>query len=233
MTKSCTSVPLSRAPGGAPDDHCAPDAAQFLQSPPRCADAGRSEHPIRHPVPAGTRASVNDPTSLHRLSAAIDRLSAHAGDWSTQRLLDEGLDLVRDAAWADWCALLRIDGDRVVTVHGRPVDAVAPTGPFRPEVPVDWFPWGLAPVRADRFLLVDDARLLPVSPEDEGSLDDHGVRSCLHLPIRERGATVGALHVLWSEPRLAWDDDRGRLLRSLGRFLLTCQPADPLVVDPR
>jgi GAF domain-containing protein len=187
---------------------------------------------MEHRTSGRTRAVVNDPTSLHRLSAAIDRLGAHAGDWSTHRLLDEGLDLVRDASWADSCALLRIDADTVVTVHGRPVDAVAATGPVSPAVPVDWFPWGLAPVRADRFLLVDDARLLPVSPEGGSSLADHDVRSCLHLPIRERGATVGALHVLWSEPRLAWDDDRGRLLRSLGRFLLTCRAADP-VADPR
>ena len=170
--------------------------------------------------------------SLHRLSAAIDRLTAHAGDWSTHRLLDEGLDLVRDASWADAGALLRIDADTAATVHGRPVDAVAPGGPVRPEVPVDWFPWGLAPVSPDRFLLVDDARTLPVSPDGDETLGDHGVRSCLHLPIRERGAPVGALHVLWSEPRLAWDDDRGRLLRSLGRFLLTCQPAGPMVGEP-
>jgi GAF domain-containing protein len=157
---------------------------------------------------------------LHALSAAIDRLTEHADDWSVPRLLDEGLDLVRDASWADSCALLRIDGDGVVPVHGRPADAVAPDGPAVPRVPVTWFPWGLAPVQADRFLLVGDARTLPVRPDRPAVLGDSGTRSCLHLPLRERGGTVGALHVFWSEPRLEWDDDRGRLLRSLGQFLL-------------
>jgi len=158
---------------------------------------------------------------LHGLSAAIDRLTEHAADWTTPRLLDEGLDLVRDASWADTCALLRIDGDVVTSVRGRPADAVAPRGPISPAVPTSWFPWGLAPVHADRFLLVDDARTLPVTPEGTTVLGELGTRSCLHLPLRERGATVGAIHVFWSESRLEWDDDRGRLLRSLGQFLLS------------
>ena len=43
------------------------------------------------------------------------------------------------------------------------------------------------------------------------------------VPIyAERGRTGGALQVFWSGPRLEWDDDRGRLLRTLGRFLLSC-----------
>lgn len=170
---------------------------------------------------------MSAPPSLHGLSAAIDRLTDHAGDWTTPRLLDEGLDLVRDASWADACALLRCDGVRVVAVHGRPTDVVGDDGPIAAVVPASWFPWGLAPVRPDRFLLVDDARLLRTSPDDGPTLADVGVRSCLHLPLLERGEPVGALHVFWSEPRLAWDDDRGRLLRSLGRFLLACSVPDP------
>ena len=158
---------------------------------------------------------------LHALSAAIDRLTDHASDWTTPRLLDEGLDLVRDAAWADACALVRSEGDRVVPVHSRPLDATVPGGPVPPAVPDTWFPWGLAPVHADRFLLVDDARTLPATPEGSPTLGELGIRSCLHLPLRTRGAALGALLVFWSEPRLEWDDDRGRLLRSLGQFLLT------------
>ena len=169
---------------------------------------------------------MTNPGSLRNLSAAIDRLTSHAGDWTTPRLLDEGLDLVRDAAWADACALLRVDDDTVVTVHGRPVDAVGPAGIIPSAVPTTWFPWGLPAVRPDRFVLVDDARTLPVSPDDGRTLADLGVRSCLHLPVRERGEPMGALHLFWSEPHLAWDDDRGRLLRSLGRFLLTCSVPD-------
>ena len=164
--------------------------------------------------------------SLHNLSAAIDRLTGNAGGWSTGRLLDEGLDLVRDAAWADACALLHVGDDRAVTVHGRPADVAGPTGIVAPAVPTGWFPWGLAPVHPDRFVLVDDARLLPIAPDDSRTLGDLDVRSCLHLPLQERGRPVRAVHLFWLEPHVAWDDDRGRLLRSLGRFLLSCSVPD-------
>ncbi len=169
---------------------------------------------------------MSAPRSLHALTAAIDRLTGHVDDWTTPRLLDEGLDLVRDASWADACALLRCDGPSILPVHTRPADVVGDEGPIASAVPDSWFPWGLAPVRPDRFLLVDDARPLAIEP-DGRTLGDAGVRSCLHLPLLERGEPVGAIHVFWSEPHLAWDDDRGRLLRSLGRFLLTCSVPDP------
>lgn len=179
---------------------------------------------------------MSAPPSEHALSASVDRLTRHATDWSTRRLMDEGLDLVRDASWADACALLRVDTEQATVLHARPavplpdsspnpdpapavVEAVPPPATT---VPLDWFPWGLAPIQADRFMLIDDARSLRAFPDDAASLGSYGVRSCLHLPLRQRGRTVGALHVFWSEPRLAWDDDRGRLLRTLGRFLLTC-----------
>lgn len=205
-------------------------------------------------------------TDLHRLSASVDRLTAHADNWSTGRLLDEGLDLVRDVSWADSCALLRVSRGRVHVVHARPglpgepamastatagvstaiIDGPADEGgghdapgsaevpipPVDSSVPVAWFPWGLAPIEADRFVLVDDARSLPASPVGPTTLGALGVRSCLHLPLRQRGRTVGAVHLFWNEPRLAWDDDRGRLLRTLGRFLLTCQDPVPTRPDP-
>lgn len=173
-------------------------------------------------------------TDLSGLSASVDRLTRHATDWSTPRLLDEGLDLVRDSSWADSCALLRVGPEAVDVLHSRPSvrrctasqagadrPVAEPSAPVAGGLPVDWFPWGLAPVRADRFMLIDDARSLAVSPHGRATLGSLGVRSCLHLPLLHRERTVGAIHVFWSEPRLAWDDDRGRLLRTLGRFLLS------------
>ena len=175
-------------------------------------------------------APLTDPSGpdLAGLSASIDRLTDHAHDWSTQRLLDEGLDLVRDACWADAAALFRVGARRAAAVHARPSvrsRRTRPGGvcaPVPDSVDTGWFPWGLAPLAADRFVLIDDARALPADPDGARTLGELGVRSCLHLPLRQRGRTVGALQVFWSEPRLAWDDDRGRLLRTLGRFLLTC-----------
>ncbi len=81
-------------------------------------------------------------------------------------------------------------------------------------------PLGLAPLNPQRYLLVEDAAALPSSPDSDQTLGDLGIRSCLHLPILERSAPVGAVHLYWTEPRLNWDDQRGRLLRTLGRFLL-------------
>jgi len=172
-------------------------------------------------------------TDLHRLSASVDRLTAHADNWSTGRLLDEGLDLVRDVSWADSCALLRVSRGRVHVVHARPgLPADSPVPPVDGSVPTGWFPWGLAPIDADRFMLVDDARSLPAGPDGPTTLGELDVRSCLHLPLRQKGRTSGAIHLFWNEPRLAWDDDRGRLLRTLGRFLLTCQDPVPTRPDP-
>jgi len=151
------------------------------------------------------------------LSGAFEHLCEHASEWDTTRVLDEGLDLARDAVWADACVLHRVQGDQMVEVARRPVDH--DDAVHRAE-PLDRFPWDLAPVQAERFLLVSDARMLPVRHGDSTTLGSLGVRSCLHLPILEREAPVGALHLYWSGPRLAWDDDRGRVLRSLGRFLL-------------
>lgn len=150
------------------------------------------------------------------LSAAVERLSSHSSEWSCERVLDEGLDLVRDSTWADGSALHAVCGDRVVELCRRP----ATSWPEPPELPTSWFPWGLAPVNPRRYMLVEDASMLPVRPDSDETLADLGVRSCLHLPIMERQVPVGALHLYWSEPRLNWDDDRGRLLRSLGQFLL-------------
>ncbi len=158
------------------------------------------------------------------LSAAVARLSDHAAEWGTDRVLDEGLDMVRDSTWADIALLHAVERDVVRMVARRPgalgVDQSVPGSDFAEQVAGDWFPWGLAPVRPKRFLLVDDATFLPARPGGP-TVGQLGLRSCLHLPIMERGVPVGALHLYWSEPRLAWDDDHGRLLRTLGRFLLS------------
>lgn len=155
------------------------------------------------------------------LSAAFERLSTHADEWGPERVMCEGLDLARDASWADECHLFAIRDEHAVQVAARPspsADELVET------LPLTWFPWGLAPVNPRRFVLVADAAALPAGPEASATLGDRGVASCLHLPILERQRPVGALLLYWSEPHLAWDDERGRLLRMLGRFLLgRCQ----------
>jgi GAF domain-containing protein len=69
-------------------------------------------------------------------------------------------------------------------------------------------------------VLIGDAALLASAPGAGPTVGELGARSCLHLPILERQRPIGALHLYWAEPHLAWDDRRGRLLRLLGRFLL-------------
>ncbi len=165
------------------------------------------------------RASVSgrSATAPGGLSAAFERLSSHADEWGPERVMCEGLDLARDASWADECHLFAIRDDHAVQVAARP----SPTADqAEPPVPLTWFPWGLAPVNPRRFVLVADAAALPTNPDGLPTLGDRGVASCLHLPILERQRPVGALLLYWSEPHLAWDDERGRLLRLLGRFLL-------------
>jgi GAF domain-containing protein len=161
-------------------------------------------------------------TASSGLSASFERLSLHADEWGPERVMCEGLDLVRDASWADECRLYAIRDDVAVEVAARP----APASPRDAGgVPLDWFPWGLAPVNPRRFVLVADARPLPSSANGDATLGQLGTASCLHLPILERQRPVGALHLYWAEPHLAWDDERGRLLRLLGRFLLGRCPA--------
>jgi hypothetical protein len=164
------------------------------------------------------------------LSNAVERLSDNAAAWGTGRVLDEGLDLIRDSTWADVSILHLVDGSGTVQVLARrpgPGDGPGevPMSAVPDRVPEDWFPWGLAPVSPLRFLLVEDARFLPAAParppDHAPTVGELGMCSCLHLPILERSTPVGAVHLYWAEPRLAWDDDHGRLLRTLGRFLLS------------
>lgn len=170
-----------------------------------------------------------------RAGAAIDRFCAASPAWSTARVLDEGLDLARDTAWAERAVLVAISagatsdaGTRCSPVRGALISEVARRPAPDPSEPTDsgpldpgWFPWGLAPVNPRRFLLVGDARALPVAPQSAVTFGQLGIRSCLHLPVLERQHPIGALQLAWSSPRTDWDDRLGRLLRILGRLLLS------------
>jgi hypothetical protein len=168
------------------------------------------------------RSDVGDLAATRRraMSAAVDRFTVGTATWSARRVLDEGLDLVRDACWADGAALVVVHDAQIRTAHRRPTELGGRA--WTPDRgPDHWLPWGLAPVRPDRFLLVDRAGALPVAPGAAPSLRALGITAALHLPIRERHTAIGALQVVWSEPRLAWDDELGAPLRALGRYLLT------------
>lgn len=156
------------------------------------------------------------------MTAAFERLSDHADEWGPERILCEGLDLIRDSSWADECRLYAVHPGTAaaVEVAARP----GPSGgraARRAPVPTDWFPWGLAPANPRRYLLIADAAALPAAHEGTSTLGDEGFASCLHMPILERQRPIGAMQLYWREPRLAWDDQRGRLIRLLGHFLLT------------
>lgn len=157
------------------------------------------------------------------MTAAFERLSEHADEWGPERVLCEGLDMIRDTSWADECRLysVRADTASAVEVASRPSPSGVREANSREVAPADWFPWGLAPVNPRRFLLITDAATLPASPGAICTLGDAGFASCLHLPILERQRPIGALHLYWREPHVEWDDQRGRLMRLLGHFLLT------------
>ena len=188
-----------------------------VPDPPTIADREQ----LQEKVATGSMISQGPETQL-ALSTAVDRLTAHAAGWSTARILDEGLDLVRDCCWADGSALHSNRGEQVEILCQRP--ALAANRPST--MPAGWFPWGLAPVSPRRFLFVENAAALPFTHDGSTTLGDVGVSSVLHLPILERQQPIGALHLYWAEPRLVWDDDSGRILRSLGRFLLSRAGAD-------
>lgn len=159
------------------------------------------------------------------LSAAVDRLSTNTPHWTAERLIDEGLDLIRDYCWASSSALYRAKGGTAELIRVRP--SIFPQRDSG-DIPENWFPWGLAQMNPERFIFVERAEQLPAVPSGKRSLGDLGVRSCLHLPILERSKPVGFLQVFWPETRLVWDDDIGQILRSLGRFLLSQALTDPL-----
>ncbi len=153
---------------------------------------------------------------LTALSTAIDRLSENAVGWGSQRTIDEGLDIVRDYCWAGSCALYDARSGDIRLIGHRPALENPSLGPMPPS----WFPWGLAPMNPRRFVFIEDAGLLSGTPDGTVKLADLGVQSCVHLPLMERDRPLGFLQVFWHETRLVWDDEMGRVLRTLGRLLI-------------
>lgn len=157
------------------------------------------------------------------LSGRLSRLSENADLWGPDRVLDEGLDIARDATWSDSVTLVACRGSLVTAVAKRPtIDASDPGADDVTPHGCDptWFPWGLGPVSPQRFLLISDAARLPASPESTRTLGDDGVASCLHMPLLDRHHAIGAIQLFWRSPRLEWNDEQGPLLRMLGRFLV-------------
>lgn len=170
------------------------------------------------PTPLVMAMSITVP--LTALVTQIDRLTENTDIWSTQRIIDEGLDIVRDHCWAVSSALYRHSDDSVVLVGHRP----RLTGSDGKVIAADWFPWGLGGTNPERFMFVGNAGSLPFAEGSTETLADHGITSCAHLPMVERGRPIGYLQIHWGETRLVWNDDAGRVLRVLGRFLLGLVP---------
>ena len=63
------------------------------------------------------------------LSAAVDRLSSNTPHWTTERLVDEGLDLIRDYCWASSSALFRSAPNKSAPNSPPPVSP-RQSGPF-------------------------------------------------------------------------------------------------------
>ena len=150
------------------------------------------------------------------LAAAVAHFSEGLAGLAPADILSDGLSLVRHQCAADSVTLYSIR-QQVVTPLGT-----SPLAPFVPEAcSTNWFPWGLHTTQPQRFLLVQQAEMLPADPRTSQTLGERGVRSCVHLPIVERQQLLGALQLYWSTPRQTWDDSSGQILRSLGRLLLT------------
>ena len=166
----------------------------------------------------GIRRMTAKPIEVQRagLSAAVDRLSIHSTEWSCGRVLDEGLDLIARTARGRTprcstrshptaCSSCAADRRR-----RRPCPtscrSTGSPGPRSAQPPA-------LPARRGRR---SAAGLTGLRPDPRRS----GVRSCLHLPILERSAPVGAVHLYWTEPRSQLGRPTRPLLRTLGRFLL-------------
>lgn len=160
--------------------------------------------------------TTNASAPLAGLVARVDRLTENYDIWTTGRLLDEGLDIVRDHCWAISSSLYAQNGDSVALIRHRP----SPPDGIEDHPHPDWFPWGLGGTNPERFLFIENAGLLPAMSGSSEQLADRGITSCAHLPILERGRPIGFLQVHWGETRLVWNDHAGRVMRTLARFLL-------------
>lgn len=166
---------------------------------------------------------------LTSLVAQIDRLTENIAVWPTSRMIDEGLDIVRDHCWAISSALYSRNGGSVTLIGHRPHRS----GQQYETIDANWFPWGLGGTNPERFMFIGEAGALPSTIDSTGTLADRGITSCAHLPLIERGSPIGYLQIHWGETRLVWDDDAGRVLRVLGRFLLGLGPSSVIDIGER
>lgn len=122
--------------------------------------------------------------------------------------------MARDLGSADQAALYRFDGPSVVCAG---LDPPHLGSPLTTTQTVDQFPFGIPCLQPSRFVLIEDARPLPVGGIDLAAL---GVRSVVHLPLGEAPSSLGALQLFHRRRVVTWDDDVGALLRALGGFVL-------------
>jgi len=150
------------------------------------------------------------------LAAAVALFSEGLAGLAPSDIVSDGLRLIRQQCAADSVTLFSIH-EQVVTPLGTSPLSHSAAGVCSTR----WFPWGLHMAQPQRFLLVQQAEMLPADPITSQTLGELGVRSCVHLPIVQRQQLLGALQLFWSTPRQTWDDSNGQILRSLGRLLLT------------
>ncbi len=159
--------------------------------------------------------------STQSLSTAVALFSERVPNLAPSAILRQGLDLIRQRCSADQVMLYSTLQRRVTPLGTVQSNNLPSTNQNPDSYSTDWFPWGLHIAPPLRFLFVQDAQMLPADPTSGHTLGQIGLRSCLHLTIRERQQPIGALHLYWSESRPNWDDSKGQILRSLGRLLLT------------
>ena len=158
--------------------------------------------------------------SQRTLAAAVANFSESLAGLAPSDILSDGLSLIRQQCAADSVTLYSISQQVVTPLGTSPL-----THPATETSSTNWFPWGLHMAQPQRFLLVQQAEMLPADPITSQTLGVSGVRSCVHLPLVQRQQLLGALQLFWSTPRQTWDDSNGQILRSLGRLLLATNEA--------
>lgn len=138
-------------------------------------------------------------------------------------LVANGLSRAIALADADSAALFLVCDDvaRCVAAHPPHVDS-----PLHSDQPINRFPWDLAPLRPERFLLVEDVTNLRAEMIRSGpsgprrTVADLGYASAVQLTLESSGKPYGALHLYFRQRIDTWDDIKGRALRELGVTLL-------------
>lgn len=151
----------------------------------------------------GSSGSVQSSEHVRSCLDHLARLAATdvSSDWTRRR----GLEAVARHLGADHV--------RVTDRHGRVRVATPGTESWPAEAR-----WGLPGVRPEQFLFVAAAERIPCVAG--GTLGDLGVRSVLHLPVCDRGVSLGALDAAWCHRVERWDDEDGPLVRNVARLLL-------------